>query len=88
MLPAECNGLVFDLDGSVYADVWELRLAVFGDSPVISLAQARRAGRGSRHHHIDDHHAICTVLRPSGGPFGAGVLDGRRIYLTRLLERY
>ena len=80
LLP-ECGGLPLGLDGSVYSDLQELCLAdwrILGD---LSAGEAVRERLLPPCVHLIHH--ICRIYTtPSGGPFVAGVLGGRRIHFT------
>ncbi len=84
MLP-ERDGLLLAPDGTQFPDLGELRLAAWRLSGDLSAAEAfREKLLPPIVQLIDRRHELCTT--PSGGPFVAGVLDGRRIPFTSLSE--
>ena len=84
MLP-ECDGLLLAPDGTEFPDLGELRLATWRLSGDLSAAEAFREKLLPPYVQlIDRRRELC--ITPSGAPFVAGVLAGRRIPFTRLSE--
>ncbi len=85
MLP-ERDGLLHAPDGTEHPNLGELRLAAWRLSGDLSAAEAFREKLLSPYVQlIDRRRELC--ITPSGAPFVAGVLVGRRIPFTRLLEQ-
>ena len=85
MLP-ERDGLLLDPDGTEHPNLGELRLAAWRLSGDLSAAEAFREKLLPPYVQlIDRRRELC--ITPSGGPFVAGVLNGRRIPFTHLLEQ-
>ena len=85
MLP-ERDGLLLAPDGTEHPNLGELRLAAWRLSGDLSAAEAFREKLLPPYVQLIDRRCeLCTM--PSGGPFVAGVLDGRRIPFTHLSER-
>ncbi len=84
MLP-ECDGLLLTPDGTEFPDLRELSLAAWRLSGDLSAAESFQEKLLPPYVQlIDRQRKLCTM--PSGGPYLAGVLDGRRIPFTRLSE--
>ena len=83
---SERDGLLLTPDGTEFPDLMELRLAAWRPSGDLSTAEVFREKLLPPYVQlIDSRCELCTTT--SGGPFVAGVLDGRRIPFTRLSER-
>ncbi len=84
MLP-ERYGLLLAPDGTEFSDLRELRLAAWRFLGDLCAAEAFRNKLLPPYVQlIDRRRELCTMQ--SGGPFVAGVLDGRRIPFTHLSE--
>ncbi len=83
MLP-ECDGLLLVPDGTELPDLGELQAAwrILGDLSTTEVFQQKLLPPYVQL--IDRRRELCIM--PSGGPFVAGVLDGRRIPFTCLSE--
>ncbi len=85
MLP-ECDSLLLVPDGTEFPNLRELRLAAWRLLGYLFAAEAFREKLLPPYVQLIDRRCeLCTM--PSGGPFVAGVLDGRRIPFTHLSER-
>ncbi len=86
MLLPERDNFILSPDGSVQPDLRELSLVAWRCLGDLSVGEAfQERGQLPFAQLIDHQNAICTM--PMGGPFLPGVLGGRRIAVTHLLEQ-